>query len=289
MNSAYKPLLNWFGYTRKERRSSFILLVILIIVIAARYLFQTGEREIEIENLAGLSVSDDTLQAGTSDNEIDTAALFSFDPNRISSDSLMLLGLSENQARTIINYRNKGGRFRYASDLKKIYGIDEKTAAVIIPYIIIETEKGKIRNYRSASRDEQKNFKKLDLNKCDSAALVRLAGIGPVLSSRIIKFRRLLGGFASAEQLKEVYGLPETTYNYLADRVFADSSDVSGVKINDIGFNELSRHPYLTRYEIESIIKYKQLKGRFSNIAELVDNKIISPEKARKLSPYLKF
>jgi competence protein ComEA len=289
MNSANKQLLNWFGYTRKERRSSFILLVILIIVISARYLFQSGERDIEIENLAALTVSDDTLQAGLSDNEIDTAALFRFNPNRISSDSLMLLGLSETQARTIINYRNKGGRFRYVSDLKKIYGIDEKTAEAIIPYIIIETEKVNTRNYRSAFQDQQKSFKKLDLNKCDSAALVRLAGIGPVLSARIIKFRRLLGGFATAEQLKEVYGLPETTYNYLAGRVFADSSDVTGIKINDTGFNELSRHPYLTRYEIESIIKYKQLKGRFSNIAELIDNKILSPEKARKLSPYLKF
>jgi competence protein ComEA len=196
MNSGNKPLLNWFGYTRKERRSSFILLVILIMVIAARYLFQTGEGEIEIENLAGLSVSGDTLQAGSSDIEIDTAALFSFNPNRISSDSLMLLGLSETQARTIINYRNKGGRFRYASDLKKIYGIDEKTAAVIMPYIIIEKEKSEFRHNPSLSEDVQITFKKLDLNKCDSAGLVRLPGIGPVLSSRIIKFRRLLGGFA---------------------------------------------------------------------------------------------
>jgi hypothetical protein len=28
---------NWFGYSRRERRSSFILLVIIIIVFAARF------------------------------------------------------------------------------------------------------------------------------------------------------------------------------------------------------------------------------------------------------------
>jgi DNA uptake protein ComE-like DNA-binding protein len=78
-------------------------------------------------------------------------------------------------------------------------------------------------------------------------------------------------------------------YNYVADKVFADSLDVYGIKINDLGFNELARHPYFNRYEIESIIKYRELKGRFSNIKELVDNKILLPEKARKLSPYLKF
>jgi competence protein ComEA len=281
-----RPILNWFGHTRKERRSSFILLIILVILIASRYLFQADETEIEV--LSGLPYLDDTLQIAKVYKKIDTSALFMFNPNRITSDSLLILGLSEKQAGTIINYRNKGGRFQQSSDIKKIYGIDEQTAAVIIPYIVIANDTTGFRNSRSANY-EQRSFKRLDLNKCDSAALVRLPGIGPVLSSRIIKFRNLLGGFASVDQLKEVYGLPETTFNDLLDKVFADSSAVTCIKINDVGFRELSRHPYFERYEIQSIIKYKELKGRFTDIAELVDNKILSAEKAKKLSPYLKF
>ncbi len=49
----------------------------------------------------------------------------------------------------------------------------------------------------------------LNLNICDSASLEALPGIGPVLSSRIIKYRNLIGGYVSVDQLKEVYGLPK--------------------------------------------------------------------------------
>ncbi len=287
MNSSIKHLLEWFGYSRRERRSTFILFILLILVIGTRGLIQP--KEIEIEDLSGLVVSADTGQSGFRNEDPDTSILFSFNPDHAPYDTLTLLGLSEKQARTLISYRNKGGRFHAASDIRKIYGIDEHTAGRLMPYIVIEKDTGKVIYYRPVAQSQQNPGERLDLNKCDSAALVRLPGLGPVLSLRIIKFRKLLGGFASPDQLKEVYGLPETTLNNLADRVFADSSDITGIKINDIGFNELSRHPYLTRHEIESIIKYKQLKGRFSNIAELIDNKILSPEKARKLSPYIKY
>jgi competence protein ComEA len=287
MNPGRKYLLEWFGYSRRERRSTFILFIILIVVIALRYLIQPPE--IEIEDLSKLLASADTGQTGFTHKFSQRSGLFNFDPNEASFDTLTLLGLSEKQARTLVNYRNSGGRFRYASDIKKIYGIDDQTAATVMPYIVFETGSGKNTYYHSDPVSEQEISNRLDLNRCDSASLVRLPGLGPVLSSRIIKFRKLLGGFASVDQLKEVYGLKDTTFNNLKDRVFADSSAITGIKINDVGFRELARHPYLERYEIESIIKYKELKGRFSDITELVDNKILSVEKAKRLSPYLKF
>ncbi len=38
MNSSLKSLKNWFGYTRRERRATFILLVIILIFTGARYI-----------------------------------------------------------------------------------------------------------------------------------------------------------------------------------------------------------------------------------------------------------
>ena len=46
-----------------------------------------------------------------------------------------------------------------------------------------------------------------DLNEVDSVWLTSIHGIGPVLSKRLVKYRKLLGGFNSIDQLKEVYGL----------------------------------------------------------------------------------
>ena len=287
MNPDNKPFLKWFGYSRRERRSTSILFIILLIVIAIRYLVPS--KDMEIEDLSALLASTEREEDSILNLNTDTSPLFHFDPNFASYDTLTILGLSEKQARTLISYRNKGGRFRQPSDINKIYGIDEPTSARLIPYINIEKDFKKVQYLHIDSMDYQKKPERIDLNRADSAALDSLPGLGPVLSSRIIKYRKLLGGFISAEQLKEVYGMPEATYNFLSRRVFADSSGITGIDINEAGFKELSRHPYLERYDIQAVLKYKELKGRISNINELVDNKVLTADKARKISPYLKF
>lgn len=287
MNSENRPFLKWFGFSRRERRSTFILLIILFLVITLRFLIPP--KDIEFENLSGLLALADSGKKSIISSPYDTSRLFNFDPNLVSYDTLIILGLSEKQAGTIVSYRNKGGKFRQPSDIKKIYGIDEQTSGLIIPFIDIKTDTGRVVYFHKGSTTVQEKSGRVDLNKSDSAQLEKLPGLGPVLSARIIKFRKLLGGFNSVEQLKEVYGLTEETYKLIADKVFTDSSGIKGIDINRAGFNELSRHPYLEKYEIQSILKYKELKGKILTISELVESKILTADKAKKISPYLKF
>lgn len=61
---------------------------------------------------------------------------------------------------------------------------------------------------------------RIELNSADTTELKRLRGIGSVLSSRIVKYRARLGGFSSVEQLKDVYGLSEETYNSILPHVW---------------------------------------------------------------------
>jgi competence ComEA-like helix-hairpin-helix protein len=65
---------------------------------------------------------------------------------------------------------------------------------------------------------------RINLNRADSAELVKLYGIGPVLSKRIIKYRNSLGGkFQSVDQLKNVYGLSEETFNSIKPYLIVDT------------------------------------------------------------------
>jgi DNA uptake protein ComE-like DNA-binding protein len=129
----------------------------------------------------------------------------------------------------------------------------------------------------------------LELNTCDSAALEGLPGIGPVLARRIIKYRNLLGGFASAGQLREVYGLSDSTFNIISKRVKADSSKVVKINLNSADFKRLIRMPYLEKYDVTMILKFRELQGRIMSLDELIKNKILTPDKARKVSVYLEF
>jgi len=130
---------------------------------------------------------------------------------------------------------------------------------------------------------------KIDINTSDSATIVRLPGIGPVLSARIIKYRHLLGGFATIEQLKEVYGLSEETFEKIKGRVVADSTQITRININSATYKELLRFPYFEKYEVSAILKYRELKGRITEIEDLAENKLITREKVYKVRPYLKY
>jgi DNA uptake protein ComE-like DNA-binding protein len=129
----------------------------------------------------------------------------------------------------------------------------------------------------------------LELNTCDSAALEGLPGIGPVLARRIIKYRNLIGGFAAAGQLREVYGLSDSTFNIIYKRVRADSSLVEKIDLNRTDYKRLIRLPYLEKYDVTAILKFRELQGSIMSLDELIKNKILTPEKARKVMAYMKF
>ena len=223
MYSFKRSVRNWFGFTRRERRSTFLLLVIIFMISALRTVIP--ESRIAVEeipvSLAGFEEGSDYNKAGRP-------------PENTSSGT----GSGER--------KSSRGRPSY-------------------------------------------QVKKTDLNKCDSTDLERLPGIGPVLSVRIIKYRNLLGGFVSVDQLKEVYGLRDSTYRIIALRVTADSTDIERIRINTAGFGELLRHPYLAKSDVQAIIKYRDLKGRIGGISELIQNHILSNETSLKIGPYLIF
>lgn len=278
-----EPLVKWFGYSRRERRSTFILLIIILFVLVLRYIIPS--RNIEIEYLSSGSSGRGNKIINIQDTEPIAKELFKFDPNKASYDAIVELGFTSRQANTLIRFRESGGRFKKPSDIRKVYGIDEKQTERIVPFIEIGSDS----SVRLKPGSFQKKMPLLDLNSCDSGSLDKLPGIGPILSKRIIKYRKLIGGFARVDQLKEVYGLPPETYDLIKARVFADTSVLLKTKINNADFKALMRLPYVEKFEATAILKYRELKGRIEGLGDLIENKLIPPEKAKKIRPYLNF
>jgi competence protein ComEA len=277
----FEPIRNWFGFTRRERRSSFILLLIVIFILILRVLIP--EKNIDIEDITS-SISEYNKLDTTRDLQQQSAG-FAFDPNVASYDTLIRAGLTEREAKTLISYRNKGAKFKQPSDIKKVYGIEAEKVARLIPFVDVKTDT--IRKAATFTYRQKRPL--ISLNNCDTATLMTLPGIGPVLSVRIIKYRSLLGGYISVDQLREVYGLPPETFDRIRTRVYADSSMVMKIKINSVGYKELSRIPYLEKYDVAAILKYRELNGNIESIGDLIQNKLLTPEKAKKVRPYLNF
>lgn len=209
----FRPFKSWFGYTRRERRSTFILLCLIVIVLFARVIVPERNINVQLSDMGYIEFARDSL-----------------------------------------------------------------------PVSAVSSSRPSITTGRKSIQSAP-----LEINTCDSASLEALPGIGPVLASRILKFRKLLNGYASVDQLKEVYGLSEETFNIISSRLTCDPARIRKININDADYRQLIRLPYFEKAEVNAILKYRELQGSIRNIQVLVDNKIIPYEKTPRLQPYLNF
>lgn len=218
---------------------------------------------------------------------------YEFDPNGLSDQHWLKLGLSIKQIRVIRNYELKGGRFFKKEDLKRIYSISPEQYKLLEPYIRISNttspkDSGSFEtNYKPAGIPLRNVATIIELNSADSIELESVRGIGPAFASRIIRFRKRLGGFYRKEQLLEVYGMDSVKYNQLKDLIKVNAGLIRKINLNTFTFDEIRKHPYLTYKQINAILQYRSQHGLFKSIEDLMKIAILNEEIIRKIEPYI--
>lgn len=269
-----------------------------VLLIANRLVFYfekpaVADRERFNEMLAGLKQKEVKPQAGS---------FFHFDPNVIDSSALDSLALPLRVKRNLLKYRSHGGSFKTKKDLRKIYGMNDSVYETIERFLDIrETEiYPASAGDHSEKANEQQNVKeisiepdpvirtpKIEINRATAADLMKLYGIGPVLSERIIKYRNLLGGFYSLKQLEEVYGLPAETLSGITGQLVLDSTALVRININFANAGELAKHPYLEWDDARCVIQYREKTGFIEDKFQLCRDSVLSHKIFKKVGPYL--
>lgn len=204
-----------------------------------------------------------------------------FDPNTASFNDLVRAGMPVKAARNLLRYRQAGGRIREAADLRKIYGLEEAAYRRLAPAVRIpETPSVRYAAALPLPRPV------IEVNAADSAALESLAGIGPVLARRIIRYRTRLGGFVRVSQLSEVYGITDSLVTALGPRLRADTSLVKKISLNQAGEKELAAHPYIGKYMAGGILRYRLRVQHIDHVNELVINGLMTQRDLEKIQPY---
>jgi competence protein ComEA len=192
------------------------------------------------------------------------------------------LTLSSRTASGIINYRNKGGKFKIKTDLKKIYGLDTNIYLSLVPYIRLPDK------LTTTKKREKKQVKAFDINLADTTQLKSVYGIGPVIARRIAAYRSSLGGFIMFDQLYEVWGLDSTIVRRLADRtVIAAGFTPTKLPINHCSEQELARHPYIRTKLAGAIVKYRFQHGKFGAVDDLRKIAIVDEKAFQRIAPYI--
>ncbi|MEO6149430.1 MAG: helix-hairpin-helix domain-containing protein [Mucilaginibacter sp.] len=129
----------------------------------------------------------------------------------------------------------------------------------------------------------------VELNGADSAILTTVYGIGPSFAKRIIKYRALLGGYASKQQLKEVYGLDAEKYAEISEQVTVDAARLKKINVNTADIDELKHLYYLTYKQKNAIIQYRMQHGDYTSAKDMLDIAILDEITINKIKPYIVF
>jgi competence ComEA-like helix-hairpin-helix protein len=289
---------NYFGFNRQQRNGLFVLILMsfLLLVIRISFPFFIGSDKIVIKNLPLFERKLDSNRQTKKFNENNFHKLsenfkpFVFDPNTVSREQLLKLGFSEKKAITFLKFRDRGFIFKEKKDLKKVYGISDKLYERLEPYILIKPKTSKQTTIEIATdplkayQPSKKVISIVELNAADSVALEKLSGIGPAYAKRILKYRSMLGGFVSVQQLKEVYGLNEELFQKIQAFVSVDTSLIIKINLNKDDFKTVNKHPYLS-YELTKTIFNQRRKAAITTEAlkELINDEMLY----QKLKPYL--
>ena len=213
-----------------------------------------------------------------------------------SAEYLSMWGLTIRQAEVLVKYRDASGGIFSQEHLRRCYVVDGGVADSLAKYIIYSKRPEAQQSDRKSSNEQGVSRVKsgddertVEVNSADSATLVAINGIGPKSASEIIKYRDLLGGYYSVEQIRELKCVTNDNFVKFLPKISCDSCKISKIDINFATPKELERHPYISAQALRRIIKQRQLKGGWSRIEEMTEQNILSKEEAKRLAPYLRF
>lgn len=297
----FRFLKEYFSLSNNEQRGIIGLLLMILFVFGGSraYLMWQKPKTIPQDNTQLLALFDEneesTEEVSTTTKEaiVKKIDYFSFNPNTVSKEELLALGFKENVANTLLNFRSKGGKFYQKDDLKKVYGLDENFYTQIADYIVIPSKEYPKKELVYPSAQTPKESSKtvaqavmIELNSADSASLTSIKGIGPAFSSRILKYRNLLGGFRNKNQLLEVYGITPEVFEGIKDQIYV-AGPVTQISVNQASWYDLKNHPYINSELANILLNYKKAHGKIENFDFLLESQLVSKEEYDKITPYL--
>ncbi len=290
--------------SKNERLGIALLLLVLLCVVLIPLLWRgrmkieeynlkssPGKIEQELTGIPEISNHENPLQSKSKhlqplpSNEYNNIPnqLFEFDPNHLTKQDAINLGISEKTYEILQNYLEKAGMISSAEQFSRIYGISPALFKKLEKYI-------RFQHITAVSAKQSPYSKKaiesIDINEASVEDWSKLPGIGPVLSDRIIRYKNKLGGFYHVDQLIEVYGLAPETHEQIKQYLKCNQR-ITPLDLRDKSIKEIASHPYLDYKSAKLIYAFLKQHPDISSTTEL--NQIFGLDHAtiKKIGPYL--
>jgi len=273
----------YFYFSTKELKGVLVLGFILIGSVLVSQLFPSKPQKSELSKIPN------------------KPKLFAFDPNKIDSQGAILLGIPEKQVRSLMHYREKGGRFKNKDDFARLYGLTAEKYQILRPYIVMnEVGPNKYYDtyYKSRNYSHKYNLNhiydkadkgKMNLNSINEQEWANHTPLSLSLIKRIIAYKKYLGVYTNIHQLNKVYGMSDTAYYMLKEYLYVQNKQNELVNANALNFNDWKELNLFTDRQIWTILRMKKGNNGKISLSELVVSCDLTEMEAKMLRSKIQF
>ena len=296
---------DYFQYTRNERNGIILLLLLCFLLFLAPQFYPLfiSQEAVDFSEWEQLVAQLETGErASKTELDLTKDSLFYFDPNTATALQWEQLGLPKKLARTILNYRSKGGQFFQKEDLKKIYGLPDSLYFRLVPYIQLSSKEKRIADKPIDQVESPAEPFPFNPNIASAEELGRL-GLSEKVVRTILKFRAKGGRFYKKESLQKIYGLDASTYQRLAPfidlqkggpaLVSSEATTATAkqqhvlIDINTSTIDDWQQLYGIGPYYAQRIVKFREALGGFHQIEQVAETYNLPDSTFKLIRPHL--
>jgi DNA uptake protein ComE-like DNA-binding protein len=292
----FKKVSDYFRYSKEQTLGVASFFVVIIILQLCYYfmdfnrvLDNTSEKQAWIGNQAVI----DSLKKIANEAK---PTIYPFNPNFISDYKGYKLGMSVEEIDRLLAFRKSNRYVNSAVEFQRVTLVSDSLLATVSPYFKFPdwvkhkkaTSYFKYESPKQFIKSEKVVMK--DINEASHEDLVKVYGVGQVLSERILKFKETVGAIVSMDQMSDVWGLsPEVIEKLKLSFKVGAIPEIRKLDINNASIKELGQFVYFKNGLAREIVIYRSMNGDFKNIEDLIKIKGFPVEKRNIIALYLDF
>lgn len=222
--------------------------------------------------------------------------IYPFNPNFITDFKGYKLGMSTVEIDRLLAFRKSNKWINSAADFQKVTKVSDSLLTVLAPCFKFPdwVKKKPLKNYKAFPGSvfhNKETIAIIDINLATQEDLIKVNGIGPALSERILKEKEKYGGFVSMEQIGYIWGLSPEVIEKLNKyfKISTTPATLKRININTASVKELAQFPFF-RYQLaKEIVTYRSMNGGIHGSEDLIKIKGFPIEKAAVIVLYLDF
>ncbi len=109
---------------------------------------------------------------------------------------------------------------------------------------------------------------KIELNAATAEELRQIRFVGEYTANKILEYRQKLGGYVSADQLREINALSKNEkIEQIIMNVTADQTNITKIKINTIDLKKLKQHPYASEKMCTALLVSRKTNNEITSLS----------------------